>query len=602
MNNLTFEKTFIMIKKIALLFVISLCLWGNDWAKAQSVVQKNGSLQVIGRYLCNSYGEPIQLRGVSSHGLQWYNNCMTPESIQFLSNNWGIDVLRIPVYIKEGGYQKDSVTYLRRVEHLIDECTKTGIYCIVDWHVLIPGNPLAKDYKGALPFFSYLAKKYKDNKNILYEICNEPSPTIENGGPDWQKIKSYAVPIIEEIRKYSNSVVIIGTPQWSQLIDDVIGDALPYNNLMYSFHFYAGSHSFLKESFKNAALHVPVFITEWGITRADNINTPLYLSQADEWLAILQSMKISWCYWNFSDGKDSSSVLNQGACMSADWENVKTSGQYVKKACSSNDMFIQGNGKLRILYAEINKSNECCLWFNKDIELFAGDLKKSMKLKLGDSIINDYQYLVKPVNNKLIIHFVNTIQYSDNLSVIFIKPMKNAKMFEKSLFVEYPIINSLKNKQETRYLEEFSNVNSKLTYTSEQSTKVLFEQKNGKLQITCKNFDSNIPIAEFWFNPIDIKSYPVFKIAIMSNKNIGLRVDLMDVKGNQTNGKPRMNTILEDSIQHIQEYRFNNCFYQMPPESWQVNSQKINKVLFYVYPENKHDDIEISIDNFEIGR
>jgi hypothetical protein len=180
--------------------------------------------------------------------------------------------------------------------------------------------------------------------------------------------------------------------------------------------------------------------------------------------------------------------------------------------------------------------------------------------------------------------------------------MKNAKMFEKSLFVEYPIINSLKNKQETRYLEEFSNFNNKLTYTSEQSTKVLFEQKNGKLQITCKDFDSNLPIAEFWFNPIDIKSYPVFKIAIVSNKNINLRVDLMDVKGNQTNGRPRMNTILEDSIQHIQEYRFNNCFYQMPPESWQVNSQKINKVLFYVYPENKHDDIEISIDNFEIGR
>ena len=40
--------------------------------QAQTPVAKNGQLRVIGTKLCNQYGNPIQLRGMSTHSIQWY--------------------------------------------------------------------------------------------------------------------------------------------------------------------------------------------------------------------------------------------------------------------------------------------------------------------------------------------------------------------------------------------------------------------------------------------------------------------------------------------------------------------------------------------------
>lgn len=37
-----------------------------------SPVGINGPLKVCGNFLCNQHGKPIQLRGMSTHGLQWY--------------------------------------------------------------------------------------------------------------------------------------------------------------------------------------------------------------------------------------------------------------------------------------------------------------------------------------------------------------------------------------------------------------------------------------------------------------------------------------------------------------------------------------------------
>ena len=43
----------------------------------QGGVNQNGRLQVIGTQLCNADGQPVVLRGMSSHGLQ----CIPPRAV-----------------------------------------------------------------------------------------------------------------------------------------------------------------------------------------------------------------------------------------------------------------------------------------------------------------------------------------------------------------------------------------------------------------------------------------------------------------------------------------------------------------------------------------
>ncbi|MDP4088424.1 MAG: hypothetical protein Q8930_04020, partial [Bacillota bacterium] len=45
----------------------------NPPQKSVTAVEKNGQLKVAGGKLCNEKGTAIQLKGMSSHGLQWFS-------------------------------------------------------------------------------------------------------------------------------------------------------------------------------------------------------------------------------------------------------------------------------------------------------------------------------------------------------------------------------------------------------------------------------------------------------------------------------------------------------------------------------------------------
>ena len=48
-------------------------------------------------------------------------------------------------YVTGGGYEADPFVY-GRVQDIVAWTKELGIYCIIDWHVLSPGDPLAAEY------------------------------------------------------------------------------------------------------------------------------------------------------------------------------------------------------------------------------------------------------------------------------------------------------------------------------------------------------------------------------------------------------------------------------------------------------------------------
>ena len=59
----------------------------------------------------------------------------------------------------------------------------------------------------------------------------------------WDSIKSYAEEVIPVIREQKpDAVILVGTPTWSQEIDKAAASPLTFDNVMYTLHFYAGTH------------------------------------------------------------------------------------------------------------------------------------------------------------------------------------------------------------------------------------------------------------------------------------------------------------------------------------------------------------------------
>ena len=272
--------------------------------------------------LTDATGKPVQLRGMSTHGLQWNGGIVNDNAFKALAGDWGSNMVRLALYVGEDGYATKP-ELLKTVMQGIDAAIANDMYVVVDWHVLSPGDPTAPIYKGAMAFFRAISAKYPNNKHILYELANEPNhdhkPGVSNDRAGWLKVKAYAEPIIKMLRDSGNkNIVVVGTPSWSQRPDLAAVDPIMDANTMYTVHFYTGTHFSSNDprnrsnvmSNARAALEagVAVFATEWGTSEASGDRGP-FLKEADTWLDFLNKHNISWANWSLAPLVETSAAL-----------------------------------------------------------------------------------------------------------------------------------------------------------------------------------------------------------------------------------------------------------------------------------------------------
>ena len=298
------------------------------------------TLKLVNNQLCTSNGNPIQLRGWSTHG-SLFKYCYDDKEDFQRMKNAGANVVRIAQYVTEGEGVNETW-----VKSCIDNCAQVGLYCIVDWHVIDPGNPNDSRYSGYKNFFPNITSyvKQKGYHHVLYEICNEPYEDTEGSiyHPEvWQWVRNYAANVLPIIKKNDpNAIVIVGTPQWDRALVFPMEDPLDENglNVMYSFHFYAGDQERFLGILSSAAAFIPVFVSEWGVSSHSG-NDGSNLPSSNKLMTVcngknLGGQIISWCNWAWYDNGTSSSAFTYNGYNN---QQFSSTGQYIKQQLAQGD-------------------------------------------------------------------------------------------------------------------------------------------------------------------------------------------------------------------------------------------------------------------------
>lgn len=292
---------------------------------------QHGALHVENGKLTDADGNTVQLYGMSTHGIAWFPQYINYDSFRTLRDDWNTNCIRLAMYTAEyGGYcaggDKEQLKQL--VRDGVSYATELGMYVIVDWHILSDCDP-NQNKDEAIAFFREMSEAFADNDNVLYEICNEP-----NSGTSWDSIKSYAEEVIPVIREQKpDAVILVGTPTWSQEIDKAAVSPLTFDNVMYTLHFYAGTH---KDDLRNrletcAQNNLPVFVSEFGMCDASG-NGANDFDSTTKWLDLLNKYQISFCCWNLANKDESSSVFKAASTALSDWtdEDFNESGRWIR--------------------------------------------------------------------------------------------------------------------------------------------------------------------------------------------------------------------------------------------------------------------------------
>lgn len=264
-------------------------------------------LSVSGKNIKDPNGNNVILRGVSlvDVGVADSRARNARDLIDMATDNangWYARVVRLPVYpnaIDETpGWNADPDAYFNNhLDPAVQRCISKQIYCIIDWHYISDYTSSTID-TSTRNFWSYVAPKYANTPNVIFELYNEPI------NPDnWSTWKATAQPWVNLIRAAApNNLILIGGPRWSQNVASAATDPFIGSNLVYVAHIYPehGGQSTWDSWFGNASNTVPFFITEWGWQNGGNTPTSGTLSgYGTPFSAYLDAKAVSWTAWVF---------------------------------------------------------------------------------------------------------------------------------------------------------------------------------------------------------------------------------------------------------------------------------------------------------------
>ncbi len=268
----------------------------------------HGQLRVVGTDLVDAAGTAVQLKGVSSMWLNWEDRYSTSKpALQWMRDNWNISLFRAAMGVEpEGAYLADPERALSRLRQVVHNAIDLGVYVLIDWH----DHNAHENRAAAVEFFAKIAAEFGGFPHVLYETFNEPEQA------DWSsEIKPYHEAVIPAIRAQDpDGVIVLGSRQWSQRVDEAALDPVLGSNLMYTVHFYACDHQEQQraEAQTAYAAGLALFVTEWGATPADGGATDPTVceSEAQLWHDWMNERKISWAAWKLDGCGDSSCLLN----------------------------------------------------------------------------------------------------------------------------------------------------------------------------------------------------------------------------------------------------------------------------------------------------
>lgn len=252
-----------------------------------------------------------------------------PDALLWLRERWRLKVIRAAMGVEPANaYLSNPLQARRQLDAVVQNAVAAGVYVIIDWH---DHNAHAHRAQ-AEEFFADVAETYGELPNVLYEPYNEP----ERVG--WESdVKPYHEALVATIRaRDPDNVIILGTPNWSQYVDEAALSPVAGDNLLYTLHFYACTHGQWLRERAEAALGagIGLFVTEWGATAADGgIDGVVCLDEARTWLDWIDQRGLSWTAWKLDNCSEASCYFASNAPVNGGWttDQLQGHGPFVRE-------------------------------------------------------------------------------------------------------------------------------------------------------------------------------------------------------------------------------------------------------------------------------
>ncbi len=289
----------------------------SQYGALQSGKNAKGEGRIYGKVDGVVDGKEVQVKGMSltwsmywPYGSSFYGNTF----IDTLVGAWNVEIVRSAMGVVppwgHGSYMARPEFFESQMDSVVQAAIENDIYVLIDWHseggyykCIHPNGKPTYEFNDndkcfsandAAKFYERMAKKYGKYPHVIFEIYNEPV------SESWADLKAYADTVSAAIRKYSDNLIVIGTPMWSSKAGDAVSAPVQDKNIAYTYHFYADLHKVDEHTASSntaMAAGLSVFVTEWG--GIDEIfSNANHKQELEKFLAWTTEKKLSYAKWD----------------------------------------------------------------------------------------------------------------------------------------------------------------------------------------------------------------------------------------------------------------------------------------------------------------
>jgi hypothetical protein len=264
-----------------------------------------GWLHTDGNKIKDASGNTVVLRGVAmidlgSTELWWGGAVEVIDRLTDLTDTagnspgWYTKIIRIPIAPHDSPLCDNSPLTFdpcdpSEIEDLndllrsvVDYCASKDVYVIIDWHHMAD---TCDEVAETNAFWEYIAPRYASDSHVLFELFNEPINSAATETDRWLSVKDDMETWIATVRTYApHNLILVGTPQYCQILAPVVDNPVSDPNVAYVCHTYpyhwlglSGlSQSWYTNHIITCAAQYPVICTEWGFTTDENFGASPY--------------------------------------------------------------------------------------------------------------------------------------------------------------------------------------------------------------------------------------------------------------------------------------------------------------------------------------
>ena len=175
-----------------------------------TLIPSGQGFSVRGTKIYGPDGKEFVAKGVNVNGYNWVWTRSTVNDVHLIVDCWAFNLVRVNSFLFMGESKYPQYTNNNDLDAIVKTYTERGIVVVFEGHDRIGSYYEGDDLTTLVAWFTDLARKYKDNPYVWFDVANEPGGRKSLDSNNWINMHGQVIKGIRDDAGANNIIIVEG--------------------------------------------------------------------------------------------------------------------------------------------------------------------------------------------------------------------------------------------------------------------------------------------------------------------------------------------------------------------------------------------------------